>query len=78
MTLTSDGVNLAGVRRLLELQEQTRLLQAEIDRLMAVAPSPADRRTHAHHTGPAKTPGHSRLAASYSGKERESNAGQKP
>jgi MerR family transcriptional regulator, heat shock protein HspR len=45
MALTSDGVNLAGVRRILGLQEQTRLLQAEIDRLMAVAPSPADRRT---------------------------------
>jgi MerR family transcriptional regulator/heat shock protein HspR len=45
MALTSDGVNLAGVRRILELQEQARLLQAEIGRLMAAAPSPADRRT---------------------------------
>ena len=37
MALTSDGVNLAGVRRILELQEQGRLLQAEIDRLAAAA-----------------------------------------
>jgi MerR family transcriptional regulator, heat shock protein HspR len=33
ITLTADGLNLAGVRLVLELQEQTRLLQAEIDRL---------------------------------------------
>ena len=37
MTLTADGLNLAGVRRVLELQEQTRQLQAEIDRLKAAA-----------------------------------------
>jgi len=37
MDLTSDGVNLAGVRRILELQEQGRLLQAEIDRMAAAA-----------------------------------------
>jgi MerR family transcriptional regulator/heat shock protein HspR len=37
MTLTADGLNLAGVRRVLELQEQARLLQAEIDRLKAAA-----------------------------------------
>lgn len=35
MVLTSDGVNLAGVRHILELQAQARLLQAEIDRLAA-------------------------------------------
>jgi MerR family transcriptional regulator, heat shock protein HspR len=45
MALTSDGVNLAGVRHILELQEQARLLQAEIDRLAAAARNPADRRT---------------------------------
>ena len=33
ITLTAGGLNLAGVRRVLELQEQTRQLQAEIDRL---------------------------------------------
>ncbi|HLI41784.1 MAG TPA: helix-turn-helix transcriptional regulator [Streptosporangiaceae bacterium] len=33
VTLTGGGLNLAGVRRVLELQEQTRQLQAEIDRL---------------------------------------------
>jgi len=37
MALTADGLNLAGVRLVLELQEQTRQLQAEIDRLNAVA-----------------------------------------
>jgi uncharacterized small protein (DUF1192 family) len=39
MALTSDGLNLAGVRRVLELQEETRRLQAEIDRLQAAARS---------------------------------------
>lgn len=33
MTLTADGLNLAGVRRVLELQEQTRRLQAELAEL---------------------------------------------
>ena len=37
MALTSDGLNLAGVRRVLALQEETRRLQAEIDRLQAAA-----------------------------------------
>ena len=37
MALTSDGLNLAGVRRVLELQDETRRLQAEIDRLRAAA-----------------------------------------
>jgi MerR family transcriptional regulator/heat shock protein HspR len=37
MDLTSDGVNLAGVRRILELQEQTRRLQAELQQLKTVA-----------------------------------------
>jgi MerR family transcriptional regulator, heat shock protein HspR len=40
MALTSDGLNLAGVRRVLELQEETRRLQAEIDRLKAAARKP--------------------------------------
>jgi MerR family transcriptional regulator, heat shock protein HspR len=39
--LTSEGVNLSGVRRILELQEQIRLLQAEIDQLAAAAAKPA-------------------------------------
>ena len=33
--LTSDGLNLAGIRRVLALQEETRQLQAEITRLKA-------------------------------------------
>jgi MerR family transcriptional regulator, heat shock protein HspR len=35
--LTTDGLNLAGVRRVLELQEHARQLQAEIERLRTVA-----------------------------------------
>ena len=31
--LSADGLNLAGIRRVLELQEQTRYLQAELNRL---------------------------------------------
>ena len=37
IALTADGLNLAGVRRVLELQEETRRLQAEIDRLKTAA-----------------------------------------
>jgi MerR family transcriptional regulator, heat shock protein HspR len=37
MTLTSDGLNIAGVRRVLELQAETRRLQAEVHRLKAAA-----------------------------------------
>ena len=41
-TLTAAGLNLAGVRLVLELQQETRRLQAEIDRLRAQAgPAPA-------------------------------------
>jgi uncharacterized small protein (DUF1192 family) len=39
MALTADGLNLAGVRKVLELQEETRRLQAEIERLKAAARS---------------------------------------
>ena len=38
--LTAGGLNLAGVRRVLELQEQTRQMQAEIDRLRKRATQP--------------------------------------
>jgi MerR family transcriptional regulator, heat shock protein HspR len=31
--LTSDGLNVAGIRRVLQLQEETRQLHAEIERL---------------------------------------------
>jgi MerR family transcriptional regulator, heat shock protein HspR len=31
--LTGDGLNMAGIRRVLELQEETRLLHAEVARL---------------------------------------------
>jgi MerR family transcriptional regulator, heat shock protein HspR len=37
MALTTDGVNLAGVRRILQLQDQTRRLQAELERLKTAA-----------------------------------------
>lgn len=33
--LTGDGLNLAGIRRVLQLQEETRQLQAEVARLRA-------------------------------------------
>jgi MerR family transcriptional regulator, heat shock protein HspR len=49
MALTSDGLNLAGVRRVLELQEETRRLQAEIDRLKDAARSRSARRAGPHH-----------------------------
>jgi MerR family transcriptional regulator/heat shock protein HspR len=35
--LSADGLNLAGIRRVLELQEETRRLQAELARLQALA-----------------------------------------
>jgi MerR family transcriptional regulator/heat shock protein HspR len=44
--LTADGLNLAGIRRVLQLQEETRQLQAELARLRALAgdrPAPAPR-----------------------------------
>ena len=34
--LTADGLNLAGIRRVLQLQEETRRLQAEVARLSAL------------------------------------------
>jgi MerR family transcriptional regulator, heat shock protein HspR len=37
MALTADGLNLAGVRRVLELQAETQRLQAEINQLKAAA-----------------------------------------
>jgi MerR family transcriptional regulator, heat shock protein HspR len=35
--LTADGLNLAGIRRVLELQQETGRLQAELTRLRALA-----------------------------------------
>jgi MerR family transcriptional regulator/heat shock protein HspR len=35
--LTADGLNLAGIRRVLQLQEETRRLQAEVARLQELA-----------------------------------------
>lgn len=34
--LTGEGLNVAGIRRVLELQEETRQLQAEVTRLKAL------------------------------------------
>jgi MerR family transcriptional regulator, heat shock protein HspR len=42
--LSSDGLNLAGIRRVLAMQQETRRLQAEVSRLKAAAsrrPRPA-------------------------------------
>lgn len=48
-TLMSSGLNLAGVRLVLELQQETRRLQAEVERLKAAAINPRTRRAN-HHT----------------------------
>ena len=47
--LSADGLNLAGIRRVLELQEETRQLHAELARLRALA--------SAGEPGTARTPG---------------------
>jgi MerR family transcriptional regulator, heat shock protein HspR len=60
MALTADGLNLAGVRRVLELQEETRRLQAEIDRLKPAARGRPAPKASPHHAGLAEgqdTPG---------------------
>ena len=54
MALTADGLNLAGVRRMLELQEQTRRLQAEIERLKAAARNRPARQASHHTPSPAE------------------------
>jgi MerR family transcriptional regulator, heat shock protein HspR len=36
-TLSADGLNLAGIRRVLQLQEETRQMQAELGRLRELA-----------------------------------------
>ena len=41
-TLTADGLNLAGIRRVLELQEETSRLQAELAVLRRRADSPGE------------------------------------
>jgi DNA-binding transcriptional MerR regulator len=51
-TLMASGLNLAGVRRVLELQAETRQLQAEIERLKAIGRSQPSRRAAA--TEPAR------------------------
>lgn len=57
MALTSDGVNLAGVRRILQLQEQARRLQAELGQLKAAARgAPAARPAGTRQPGPAGPP----------------------
>ena len=57
MALTTGGVNLAGVRRILELQEQARRLQAELEQLKTAARSAAAGRVSQQHTvGPVGPP----------------------
>jgi MerR family transcriptional regulator, heat shock protein HspR len=51
MALTADGLNLAGVRRVLELQEETRQLQAEIGRLKAAARGRPVHKASPHQAG---------------------------
>ena len=54
--LTADGLNLAGIRRVLHLQEETRQLQAELARLRDLAcdaaPAPQARERRARRPGP--------------------------
>ncbi len=40
--LTSDGLNMAGIRRVLQLQQETRQLQAEVARLRQAARQRSD------------------------------------
>jgi MerR family transcriptional regulator, heat shock protein HspR len=47
--LTADGLNMAGIRRVLELQEETRQLQAELARLQALASDRAAPRRELGH-----------------------------
>jgi MerR family transcriptional regulator/heat shock protein HspR len=44
-SLTTDGLNIAGIRRVLALQEETRRLQAEVDRLRQLTTRPSRRGT---------------------------------
>ena len=58
--LTADGLNLAGIRRVLALQEQTRQLQAELDRLRELAgqqPAPGRPRQPRPRPGGGQLPG---------------------
>ena len=57
MALTSDGVNLAGVRRILQLQEQTRRLHAELGQLKTATRSvPAAGPASTSQPGPVDPP----------------------
>ena len=50
--LTADGLNLAGIRRVLQLQEETRQLQAELARLRELTgarPAPSERSREQRH-----------------------------
>jgi MerR family transcriptional regulator/heat shock protein HspR len=51
--LTADGLNLAGIRRVLELREETRQLQAELARLRELA---GDRTAARQADGPGPRP----------------------
>jgi hypothetical protein len=57
MALTADGVNLAGVRRILQLQEQARRPQAELGQLKTAARgAPAARPAGTRQPGPVDPP----------------------
>ena len=57
--LTADGLNLAGIRRILELQEETRQLRAELAALRERAAGTANwgRARPAHSTAEPSPPG---------------------
>ena len=59
-TLTADGLNLAGIRRVLQLQEETRELQAELARLRELVGARPAQRNGAGSSVPARPPTSSR------------------
>ena len=79
MALTSDGVNLAGVRRILQLQQQTQQLQAELEQLKTAARSvPSARPARNSQPRPADPSFPVQPQAVPTGKQGSSDAGQDP
>ena len=55
--LTADGLNLAGIRRVLALQAETRQLQAELARLRELAGDRSAAAEHSRRQRPPQAPG---------------------
>src|SRR5207248_2428763 len=56
-SLTADGLNLAGIRRVLELQEETRQLQAELARVRELAGDRSTAAERGRRQRPRQAPG---------------------